>query len=117
MSGGSYDYFYSRAPEKLRSYAADLTSMADRCQQRAEDGPDRDWNGDLIDLAALAEAGDFLRALSFRMAGMARVLEIFDSVTHNVEWWASGDTGADSVEKAWKKAVRAMPNKSVSEED
>ncbi len=108
MSGGSYNYFYSRAPEELRSCASTLREMADRCQERAGGPEEKHWKtGEAIDLAALAEAGDFLRMLSFRVGGMARVLENVGEVARGVEWWQSGDTGPDHVIEEWKRTTQA----------
>lgn len=106
MSGGSFDYFYMHAPEKLRSIASDLDRMADACQARAHGDVERHYKtGEIIDLAALAEAGDFLRMLSFRVAGIARVLAALENVTQSVEWWKSGDTGIEEIVEAWKRVT------------
>ncbi len=105
MSGGSYEDFYSRAPDVLKGYAGDLDSMANACAERAKGPPEKHYKtGELIDLAALDECGDFLRFLSTRMAGIARVLETTSDITHAVEWWKSCDYGADQVIDAWRKA-------------
>lgn len=56
MSGGSYDYFYSRAPEHLRKLSDDLKHMADRCDRRAEGQELRHWKtNELLALSELAE--------------------------------------------------------------
>jgi hypothetical protein len=105
VSGGSFDYFYSRAPDVLKGYASDLGTMADACADRAAGPPEKHYKtGELIELAALAECGDFLRFLSTRMAGIARVLETTSDITHAVEWWKSCDYGAEQVIDAWRKA-------------
>jgi hypothetical protein len=107
MSGGSFNYFYSRAPEHLRNIASDLEGMADACQERAAGPPEKHWKTrEAVDLAALAETGDFLRMLSMRAAGLARVLETFENITRSVEWWRSGDSSADDIIEAWKRLSR-----------
>lgn len=121
MSGGSYDYFSVHAPEKLRGIQSDLASMAIRCLKRAkgeternfvkEDGSYNTNAKDMVDLAALAEAGDFLDAIASKVGGIARIIEGLESVTHQIEWWASGDSGIDSVVHAWRKATKPSNTK------
>lgn len=99
MSGGSYDYLYSRMPDQLRQYASALVSMAENCEERAATGrPEEDWQSKTnVDLMALAECGAYLRALSFRMTATANLMEKWSDIMHAVEWWCSGDSGIAEV--------------------
>lgn len=106
MSGGSYEYFYSRAPETLRAYASDLERMADRCAERAAGPAEAHWKTKTdIDLAALGECGVYLRAIAWRMKAMATLLANWEDVTRGVEWWESGDSGIEAVVESFSKLM------------
>jgi hypothetical protein len=118
MSGGSYDYLYSRAPEELRNMARSLDRMADQCDERAGGGPDvsyvpnashplgQPYVKKLVDVSALAEVAKYLRVMSFKISRQASVLETWSEVLHDIEWWCSGDTGPDAVVKSFDELPR-----------
>lgn len=105
MSGGSYDYLYSRAPGELASIADRLADMADRCT--GETTPDVLGSADD---AALRECGAYLRRLSLQVKGMAVTLEKWERVTHDIEWWASGDSGPKDVVDSFAKLKSEVSN-------
>lgn len=99
MSGGSYNYFYSRAPDELRSVASNLSGMSQRCTD-----PEA-WGRDKVDPNDLAAVGAYLGALALKVEGLALALEKLKDVTHDIEWWESGDTGPDRVVESFKRIV------------
>lgn len=100
MSGGSFEYMYSRAPGELADVADKLERMADYLDERAA-GPDTEY-GEPVDLAALTECATRLRSFAVRIRGMARVLETWRDVTREIEWWVSGDDSTADVVRAYK---------------
>jgi hypothetical protein len=100
MSGGSYDYFFSRAPEALQRIASDLSGMSERCTD-----PEA-WGRDEVDVNDLAAVGAHLGALALKIEGLAIALSKLEQVTKDVEWWQSGDTGPDRVVESFKKATQ-----------
>lgn len=101
MSGGSYDYFYSRAPDALSSIASDLTAMSERCFDRTA------WGRDEVDPNELEAVGAYLAALAIKVDGVAIALKKLKEVTHDIEWWQSGDTGPERVIESFKAAICA----------
>jgi hypothetical protein len=97
MSGGSYDYFYARAPEALHRIATDLAGMADRCTD-----PDA-WGREDVDPNDLAAVGAYLGALGLKVEGLAIAMQKLEQVTKDVEWWESGDTGPDVSSRVSRK--------------
>ena len=91
MSGGSYDYLYSKDVEDLLHSQETVQNMADR-------------------LAGLGYASDAaketemilltLRQFENRISAMK---ERLSEVWHSVEWWDSCDSGEDSVKNALEK--------------
>jgi len=91
MSGGSYDYLYSKDVEDLLHTQETIQNMADR-------------------LAGLGYASDAaketqellltLRQFENRRSAMK---ERLSDVWHSVEWWDSCDSGEDSVKNALEK--------------
>jgi len=91
MSGGSYDYLYSKDVEDLLHTQETIQNMADR-------------------LAGLGYASDAaketqellltLRQFENRISAMK---ERLSDVWHSVEWWDSCDSGEDSVKNALEK--------------
>lgn len=107
MSGGSYDYMYLSAPEKLRGIASELGHMADRCDERASGGPEIDWKTKQpIDMSPLSEVAKYLRTMSIKIGRQATVLETWKEVLHDIEWWASGDSGPESVLESFDELPR-----------
>jgi hypothetical protein len=102
MSGGSFNYFYSRVPEEIRSAAHTLKEMAEQCAQPS-DYYQRELTGEQLD--ELAEVAAYLLALSFKVRGIALALEKLERVTHDVEWWCSGDSGPLDVIASFRKAM------------
>jgi hypothetical protein len=117
MSGGSYNYMYSEAPEKLRGIASDLEHMADRCDERSHGPPETDWKTKTpIDMAPLAEVAKYLRTMAVKVQRQATVLETWREVLHDIEWWASGDTGPERVIESFDELPR-MPSVPSNGED
>ena len=91
MSGGSYDYLYSKDVEDLLHTQETIQNMADR-------------------LAGLGYASDAaketqellltLRQFENRISAMK---ERLSDVWHSVEWWDSCDSGEDGVKNALEK--------------
>jgi len=91
MSGGSYDYLYSKDVEDLLHSQETIQNMADR-------------------LAGLGYASDAaketeiilltLRQFENRISAMK---ERLSDVWHSVEWWDSCDSGEESVKNALEK--------------
>jgi len=110
MSGGSYDYFYSKCPETLAHFGSTLEHMAERCAERAAGPPEKHYKeGTDLDLAALGECAVYLRAIAWRMRGMATLLSKWEEVMHDIEWWASGDSGAEEVIEEFKRVMATLP--------
>ena len=101
MSGGSFDYFYSRAPGDIARIASDLEDMASRCANPGE------WGGPTdVDRDELAAVGEYLGALAIKARGLGIALNRLEQVTHDIEWWQSGDTGPERVVESFKKVRR-----------
>lgn len=108
MSGGSYDYFSSRATEEVRRIASDLARMSARCTDPTA------WGRDGVDPHDLAAIGAYLGALALKTEGLAMALSKLEKVTHDIEWWQSGDSGPERVVESFKAAVPAAPDRSDS---
>jgi len=102
MSGGSYDYFYSRAPGQLDDIATTLISMSERC---ADTGA---WGREGADAADLAKVSSHLVMLSLKARALAVEMREAEQILHDVEWWRSGDSGPDEVVKSYLK-MKAQP--------
>lgn len=94
MSGGSFNYFYSRGPEKLSSVARTLANMAIEC------GDDERFS----------EIVSCLKDFSERLDNEAKELSKLQGVTRAIEWWASGDSGPAEVLEEWSelKAIESQ---------
>lgn len=88
MSGGSYDYLFTKEPDDLFAYSGELERMAERLS-----GLDyaADAAADAYDLLAI------LRTQTVRVeAAQRRLAGVFQAI----EWWDSGDSGEDHVREA-----------------
>lgn len=87
MSGGSHDYLYANAPDAMALWADKVQRMH-------------------ADMAALGHEGSLAAARTLMVAEMLRLLERecgrLADVWHAVEWYRSGDSGAESVAQAVK---------------
>lgn len=88
MSGGSFNYFFSRAPEEVRSVERTLASMRAECRRDER----------------LVEVAERLEQIEEQARSLAIALEMNQDITHAIEWWASGDSGPDAVLKALEEA-------------
>lgn len=110
MSGGSYNYFYSRGPEELESIARNLESMAIDCEKpstwalecMAEEG---------VSAKELATVGKHLRRVAGRVTAVLAQIEPLKEVMHDIEWWQSGDTGPGEVVRTFKSSGVALKSK------
>lgn len=102
MSGGSFDYFYSRAPEELSGIAASLERMADECDRQSREPPKKHWKtGEMVEFAAMTEVAADVRGIAYTVRGIARMLEFREALTKEIEWWKSCDTGPVDVLERW----------------
>ena len=91
MSGGSYNYLYTKDAADLFGYAGDLEDMANRL---AGLGYAVDAAKDAYDLLAI------IRTQAVRVeAAMARLGPVFRAV----EWWDSADSSEEAVQEALAK--------------
>ena len=91
MSGGSFDYLHSRAPDDLRSLVDDFTAMAD------------ELSGAFPGVARRTR--DIARALEVA----AVEAEALADVWHAAEWYRSGDYSRAQVRTAAIAAGEVMP--------
>lgn len=88
MSGGSYDYLFTKSPEDLLSYEGSLESMANRL---AGLGYATDAAREAEDLLLIVrQVRNRLQARMDRLSGIFRA----------VEWWDSCDSTEEVVHKA-----------------
>lgn len=90
MSGGSYDYLYSKDAEDIVYRLPDLIRMKDRLIQ--------------LDMKTAAEKVQrlILTVEKYRIEADARMDEMYE-LMRAVEWHDSGDSGLDSVKAAYEK--------------
>lgn len=90
MSGGSYDYLYSKDAEDLVYRVPDLIRMRDRLIE--------------LDMKTGAEKVQklILTVEKYRIEADARMDEMY-GLMRAVEWMDSGDSGLDSVQQAYEK--------------
>lgn len=81
MSGGSYDYFYSRATEKASSIASTLSDMASVAKK-----------------VGAINAMHHLQAASRTADMLTEQLRRLEDVTQSVEWYRSGDWAQEDIE-------------------
>ncbi len=90
MSGGSYNYLFTKEPEELFGWSAkdDLEDMADSLAQLgyAED--------------AARETLDLLLKVRQIEVHLATRLKRLNDVWPAMEWWHSGDSSEDEVKRA-----------------
>ncbi len=100
MSGGSYDYAYSKIDE-LERWASVLESMAERCEAWGVQGftifdPTRRAATE-IERSMVAYKGARLRQVAYEVREAARRVRDLEDLMQAVEWAASGDSGPDSL--------------------
>jgi hypothetical protein len=91
MSGGSYNYLYSKDAADLfgdGSASVDLQEMADRLAGLS-------WADD-----AAADVHDLLAVVRVQKARVDAALRRLSGVLQAVEWWDSHDTSEDGVRQA-----------------
>jgi hypothetical protein len=109
MSGGSYNYLYSRIDE-IAHWAGDLEAMADECMHVAETIKTKRVEsvpGSHIldkDVPITAEERARLMAKSLLLKGAAKklrdahaTLETLEDIMHDVEWASSCDYSWDQL--------------------
>ena len=108
MSGGSYNYAYSKIDE-LRGWCATLGGMAAECRGWAAD-PDctryvggKDVPLTLEDRAAILVRGLLLERAAERLRVAVAEVSALSEVMHDVEWIASGDYGIDRLTGKWRE--------------
>ena len=103
MSGGSFDYFYSRAPGDIARIASDLEDMASRCANPGEWGGPTDVDRD--ELAAVASLRMLCDpAVAFFVADRPDVRERFE----RRGWTCVDVVPGDAPSIAWQRAgIRA----------
>lgn len=89
MSGGSFDYLFSADITGYRE--GDIARMADTLAERGHH-------------AAAERTRQVLHHLRMAKA----IQEELSTVWHAVEWWQSGDYGADSADEAVQKWTEKM---------
>jgi hypothetical protein len=102
MSGGSYNYAYSKIGE-LRGWASTLQSMADDCRERAASpglqatrrvGAEWvDHPATMVDRATIMVKALLLESAARRLGAVAEDVQKLEGVMHDVEWVCSGDYG------------------------
>lgn len=81
MSGGSFDYFYTRGANDVARAASDLHGMAEAVRRFAPESPI------VLRLVALSELASSLE----------REIKAHEDLLQAVEWKCSGDWGEDRV--------------------
>ena len=94
MSGGSYNYAYSKL-DKLFSWASTLESMADDCKKWAVS----DDASTFEDRARIMVRALLLEKAAKRLRGAITEVATLADIMHDVEWVASGDYGIDRLMK------------------
>lgn len=92
MSGGSYNYLFTKEPDELLKYhnIEYIEEMADRLMQSG-------YKDVAKDMQRLAE---YCKSASLRIGVLSE--ELYD-VMYAIEWCASGDSGEDSIKNAVEK--------------
>jgi hypothetical protein len=88
MSGGSYNYLFTKDVEDIFYQEEELQRMADRL---AELGYASDAAAETMEV--LLEMRRFMNRLQTRLRALS-------DVWHAVEWWDSGDGGEDGLKRA-----------------
>ncbi len=99
MSGGSYNYLFTKEPAELLQYynIEYIEEMADRLMQSG-------YKDVAKDMQRLAE---YCKSANLRISVLSEELS---DVMHAIEWRVSGDSGEDSI----KNAVEKYRNRGVS---
>lgn len=98
MSGGSYDYFYSRVREQLHTIASTLEDMAFELETSVPSDTEEEQK-------KLNECAALLKTIAAPARMMSSMFDN-DSLTELlrvVEWWRSGDYSYDRVIEAFEK--------------
>lgn len=93
MSGGSFDYLYSKSASELMNRTADIGDMAD----------------ELMRLGYEPEARDVLRLYEYVRSAKIRIevlKEQLEDVMHDVEWYESCDIGEETLKETIEKYRR-----------
>jgi hypothetical protein len=90
MSGGSYNYLYSKDSEDIINQIPDMIRMRDRLIEL-------DMKTGAVMLQKL-----ILSVEKYRIEADARMDEMYP-LMRAVEWMDSGDSGLDSVQEAYEK--------------
>lgn len=114
MSGGSYDYAYTKIREGLNSWPATLEDMAKRCREYAADTPtksvvkaiqdpnrDPKWGKEYEDVPLTLEDRARIMVKALRLERAAKKIreaadavdDELEKIMHDVEWVESGDYG------------------------
>jgi len=105
MSGGSYDYAYSKIDE-LSGWASTLESMAAQCREwSASERASKKWDEGmknevpttLEDRARIMVRAELLQRAATRLRRVSDDVNALKDIMHDVEWTASGDYGVDSL--------------------
>ena len=105
MSGGSFDYAYSKLDE-LNRWPAILRDMATHCRDwSADERAGRKWDSEtrkdiptsLQERASILVRAMLLENAATRLQGAIDEVKRLEDVMHDVEWVASGDYGLDSL--------------------
>lgn len=98
MSGGSFDYLYTREADNITNYQETIRSMASAL----------DALGYKEAAAKTVEIGDVVREFELFFDGIP---DEFLRIWRAVEWYSSGDSVEDSIRQAdekWKEEMRNM---------
>jgi len=100
MSGGSYNYLYSSFDlEDMLAKRRDLEMMAERLEGLSE----IEFPGST---AAAVMTRDLLLKLKMWDTHATAHVALLKDVWHDVEWWDSGDYGADQVKAGLEKLLK-----------
>lgn len=105
MSGGSFNYLYTKELEHYVSYQVSQDDIEEMIAELYELSP----------LVANEYEQLWKEAIAFRDKWEARMKPLIP-VLHDVEWWRSFDIGKDQVDLAIAKYIVDMHNKLVDDE-
>lgn len=107
MSGGSYNYLYSKIDELYR-WVDQLTDMANNCREWASSEQSAEkWNVELRanvpttleDRARIVARGLLLERAAARLKHAVDEVSSLKQIMHDIEWVDSGDYGAEDLMK------------------
>jgi hypothetical protein len=97
MSGGSYDYAYSKINE-LSSWVRTLELMAQACRTWSEGEPNsREGAFSLEERSSLVVRALLLENGAKRLRNAIEYIYGLEKIMHDVEWTASGDYSVESL--------------------